>query len=521
MSTSTTANLGHVTPTTNDRWLLPTLCVAGLVGGLLAASAPPNLDTAWYLLVTERMLQGAVFGKDLLETNPPLFIAFVLPSLILAKVFAADAYSFYCVWVGLLAAGSSYAAARCLAKLGLGATQQRIIAASVLCLELLLPGSSYGQREVVILALALPFILNETLRLGADIPPEPRLHLLAAGVAAFAFLLKPFYATIPAGLILWRMIKERSIRPAFSPAYLLMLALAVVYALSIPLFFPDWLALAQTAIGPAYPAGFNGPWPQVLDLVKEDAGLLVLASGIVWFAPAPSRRFLTALLIASALAYLGAIAQQKGWPYHLLPGRILLCLVLVLRVLTPDPARWSAVVRAGSGVIVAGLCVYFGLHTGWFNREEVKHKELSRIIAEANGQRVLAIRLGLEGVFPEVMEMKADWGSRFAHQWIAAGAAAKEASNDASERQDGARLRKMATDLVREDITRSQPEVITVGRGEIEGRRDGHGKLIDWVEWYNADPEFNRVWSGYCFSHTTWMWAVYRRCRPADGAGPS
>jgi hypothetical protein len=505
--------------TQRDIPLMIVLVFGAVFAGLFAASAPPNLDSAWYLLATDRVLGGAVFGRDILETNPPLFLLFTAPPQLIANALRLDAYTIYCLWVGAVLAASAYFSAKAIAPLGLSRARKRTFACGLFCVELFVSGTSFGQRELVLTALALPFVLNEAIRLGTGQAPREISHRLAAGFAAFGLLFKPFYATVPAGLILWRVVAERKWTAAFSAPYLVMLALAVLYAASVPLLFPDWLALARTAIIPGYSAGFDEPWPVVFASLRKDIVLLVVAAACVWFAPPTTRRVTVVMIVVAILFYLGAVLQHKGWPYHLLPGRIAICCALLLVAVTQaSKGRLGGVARLASGAIPAGLCVLIGLQFNAFQRDKVKHTELAGIIREAKAENFLAIRLGLTNVFPEVTEMKAAWGSRSPGQWLAAGAAAKESRDAAGERAEGQRLRQMATKLLREDIEHWRPAIVAVGRPSYESRRDRDGQLIDWLAWYGIDPLFRRVWSDYCFERSTDIWDVYRRCDVASAS---
>jgi hypothetical protein len=54
-------------------WLAVVAVVAAAV--LLRQALPFNVDVSWWLIVSERMLNGQRLYVDILETNPPMALA--------------------------------------------------------------------------------------------------------------------------------------------------------------------------------------------------------------------------------------------------------------------------------------------------------------------------------------------------------------------------------------------------------------------------------------------------------------
>jgi hypothetical protein len=54
-------------------WLAVVAVVA--VAVLLRQALPFNVDVSWWLIVSERMLDGQRLYVDILETNPPMALA--------------------------------------------------------------------------------------------------------------------------------------------------------------------------------------------------------------------------------------------------------------------------------------------------------------------------------------------------------------------------------------------------------------------------------------------------------------
>jgi hypothetical protein len=61
-------------------WLAVVAVVAAAV--LLRQTLPFNVDVSWWLIVSERMLDGQRLYVDILETNPPMALASALIALV-------------------------------------------------------------------------------------------------------------------------------------------------------------------------------------------------------------------------------------------------------------------------------------------------------------------------------------------------------------------------------------------------------------------------------------------------------
>jgi len=380
-------------------------------GSALIATAPPNYDSAWYMVATARVLDGARFGSDIIETNPPLFLLFTAFPTLLARAFGADAYTLFCFFVGALIAVSAFFSARSMACFSarsmacaeLSCRRQILFGVGLVVLQTLVAGLSYGQREAVMLALALPFILNEAARLTAD-TSAPRVESMTwAGAAAIGFLTKPFYAFVPAGLILARALKERRIAALFSPPYLLMLTLAIAYAGLVVWLAPDWVDLLPDIVS-AYPAGYNPPLRFVAIAFAQEGALGALAITCVWIMGGRFRNLALVLIAAGALFYLGSLMQLKGWPNHMLPGRLMLSIGLFVSALGLEAPRPTGLAAAGAAVaLVLALLVQGIAGAGVFRRDDVRRSATAAVVMRAGDGAFLVISPAIQSAFPLVM----------------------------------------------------------------------------------------------------------------------
>src|SRR6185369_15480682 len=143
----------------------PVICIIVAVAAWLRYTLPLNVDVSWWLLVSERMLDGQRLYVDILETNPPMAGSVYLLAVALARashirpelatailIFALTALSLTLVWLVLRTS----------------ALRDRLadgrLAAWTTALLLIAPMYDFGQREHLALITVLPAIAVYILR---------------------------------------------------------------------------------------------------------------------------------------------------------------------------------------------------------------------------------------------------------------------------------------------------------------------------------------------------------------------
>jgi hypothetical protein len=282
---------------------------------------PLNGDSAAILYFADRMVSGDRLYVDLIDVNPPwIFWLNVAPAWIARELGASPATAFIVMVLAVNAAGLALArvSLRRLRALQepFGAT---LVPLAALLALLVLPDGNFGQREHLMVALALPYLALSARRLQGD-PPQ-RAEAVAVGVlAAVGFLIKPYYLAIPAviegALLVRRGWRATFLRP--EPALLAVaavgyLALALIFC---PAYFSDVLPLVERYYLTPSLANALGP---VFGVEHRWVGLLVLVP-MAWCAVTARDRpaLLVGVLFTTATAAIAAF-QGKGWPYHLLP----------------------------------------------------------------------------------------------------------------------------------------------------------------------------------------------------------
>ena len=494
----------------------PALTAALLVGVAaacvaLAVTAPPNHDVAWLSIATGRLLDGGTPGGDIWEPNPPLILWIMAPAVAAARLAGIDHHLAYAIWISGIAAASAFVGARTARPVFPDAARARIFACALLGCLLVLPGHSFGQREHVLLILIAPYLLWETCAPDRGDPASRGPGVGISVAAAAGLLLKPPLAVLVAGFVGLRMARARSVRPLLRPGYLAMLACAAAYGLAIVAFHPEWVAM--TRLTSIVYAAYNPPAGQLVYVFAPFALLIALA--LVFLAPhgSWSARIESpagAMLFASALLLLGALAQLKGWTYHRLPSGVafvLAGLIFILSAAAPRVGGLAAKVALGLAAFL--LARPFG-SSAWFERARGPDPEVAELVRRADGRPVMAFSTVLQAVFPALTEAGGIWGSRFPCQWLVPGVV-ELATGDADDRRAAARIRYAAAGLVAADLRRYRPAVVALRTGNDPFMPAG----FDWLGFYGVHPAFREAWRDYCPSAPTTHWKVYARCADA------
>jgi hypothetical protein len=487
--------------------LLPLLSL-GILGGLLAASAIPNLDDAWLLTATGRVMDGAVVGIDLFETNPPLIYWVMAPAVWFGRNFGSDYYTTYCLWVALLGVASSWLVFRVLEQAGESAAGARLAALGNLILFVLVSSSEYGQRDALAYELAAPFLVAEACRAMKKRTPTYLLMAVAA-LATVGFLIKPYLAVVPAALFLYRIVRDRSLWAAISPDSVTMLTLSLLYVAYVWIETPAYFGLVKLMIL-AYPAYNSTGLKLLISFLPPLALALILWLVLARSCRPPAALAIGVLTLASVAFSIGAFTQLKGWYYHMLPSYLNLCgtCILFLALQTQSaPTRWFArwlAIGIPMAFILLGVA-----RASYFHRQAAENSDVAQIIRGGDQGPFLAITSSMGGVFPDVTEMGVAWASGSPMQWMVP-ATVKLSQGTPKQREEGKMLQAISSQLMVRDLEKWQPHTIAIRTGQDQAL----SSPFDWISFFSSNEKFATLWAGYCAEGHKGAWNVYRRCKP-------
>jgi hypothetical protein len=283
----------------------------------------------------------------------------------------------------------------------------------------------------------------------------------------------------------------------------------VAHIASMYTIFSDYGRFVLPLTVEAYaPIGDEG-WRGVLTsnvLAPTLIALVIFGVIAVVFTKTISARVLVVFGIGAAIS---AIAQAKGWPYHVLPA---LSAVILLAALTVSQTvdRYLPISRSGHhlpvAVISATLMVllYFqaALYTPPFYKqrqfEDSIGGRLQHIIEQnAPHRTLLALSPGIYPLWPLLNYIGGRMTMRFLSMWVLQGVYATcddfpALYNPPDTMGDS---EKFVFDSVSEDFAREQPDLVIVDR--VPGIPRCQGKEFDYLEYFMQNRVFADAFEGY------------------------
>ena len=502
-------------------------CLPALLFLPVVMSPPANHDAAAVLQFSQRWLAGEGLYTGLIDVNPPLiFILNLLPAAIAAQtpIGAITALRLCVLGYGLLCWRLAWLARDHGAE---GGVEQTFLDVLPL-LFLLAAGYDFGQREHLMVLAAWPYLLAAGRRCAGQ---APRGRIAIALIAALGFALKPHFLAIPAlvecavlfaaylrqpripsAIVLWLRTPEPWILVLVWAAYLALIAVA------FPAYLSDVVPLARaTYLGIG---GFT-LW-QLLILPRLAAANALLLPLLVLAFVRPARRFtepggaLPRLLGLAALAALAAaLAQHKGWSYHIVPIEFFACALAGLLA-----ARWLDRIAAaahppGAQKIAGTLAGLFALYV--ISNGEAPWKQLyypdseaggltRLLVREAGGGTALILSPGVYPIFPALNDAGITSTSRFTDFWPLQGSYPSCLPDGRRYRDpaDMAPPEALVWRVVTEDFAARPPTAVLV---DDSPGIPWCGAEFDFIAYFTRNPVFAKVWQHY---HLAGRWQRYR-----------
>jgi hypothetical protein len=401
-----------------------------------------------------------------------------------------------------------------------------------------LAGPDYGEREHLVLALLLPYLLLTAARGGGE--RVARLQGLWPGLlAGLALALKPHFVLGWLVLEAWLRVTRRVPRGALLPETLGIAGVLATYGALIAGLTPRYFDVVRLLAGP-YSRFLYDPFWHVL--VAGPGALLALFALLAFVALRDQGRHPTlwlALSLATAACLLAGAAQQKGLGYHLYPAKALAMTLLGLVALDTASdvgGRVRGLYRmAAAAVFVAGVAVVsldrvVGAAGRAADSDQGEFERLVRLVHDhAANEGVFVMSYHIRSAYPLINYSGARSASRFPHLWILAAAYRDELQEDRplryhqiSEMSPSERYLNRA---VVEDLER-RPKLLLVFRPARDLPVNGYRRL-DYVAYFSRVPEIRRILQEYQLVSETGDYLVYQwtpseagRPGPTPGASP-
>ena len=479
-----------------------------------------NHDVAWYLHLAGRVLAGDRLYVDVIETNPPLIVWLsIVPRFVAESLGVSDILTLR-VSVLALIGGSLLLTGRVLLS-GLpdrpGARRLRLLLA--LFILLLLPGYDFAQREHLMLALVLPYLVTAS---GRATGREPGVKLawvvgLAAGVG---LALKPHFVLPWLAVEAWLAAIGRGRRTWARPEVLAVVGVGVAYAAAVMAITPDYLRL-MAGFGPVYAASGRSAW---LDSLGQPAtvvaALAVLGMAATRRPGDPGRRSLGPIL-AAVLGFLAvSVLQGKGYSYHYYPPLALAVLLVGLIALggSRSPARGAGLAEVLMVATLASLVLLvavaqFGDSAACRGRPGRLNTPLGRMIRvvnqEAGGGPIFVFSPAVPAGFPLVTYGRVGLSSRHPALWFLPAFHPRGFTGHSGRIEAMGEVERFLFDSVVDELLAGEPTLLFVD--ETERSRAFEGGCFRYLDYYALDPRF----AGFLREYEPWTkvddFRVYRR----------
>jgi hypothetical protein len=392
----------------------------------IALSSPLKDDIAWLLYVARRWLAGRELYVDVVEVNPPLIVWISAVPLQLSRwLDVGPQYVAMPFFMGVVLGCAWWTA--CLLREAGGVFSGRLpVFAIIGSVLLILPAGDLGQREHLLVAAFLPYLVILARSLdgrGASIAAS-----IAAGVlAGLGCALKPRYGAVFAMLEVLAL--TRGLRPwrvmPFAAAGTL-----VGYAGLVAVVCPAYLGRAVPLALALYEAT-DVPFLTLLAACTLVISGQAVAIALLWL----RRRNLAEYSLMLTLVVFGATStvicfvDGKDWYYHRLPATVVTVLALVLWGVTEVVYRRPLIMRlplAAACLAAAAFCVSSIQRLEPEVIEAVEPQKttvdrLEQIIHDEHARTYIAFSEWIALGFPVVNETGVAWASRFDSMWALKG----------------------------------------------------------------------------------------------------
>jgi hypothetical protein len=465
-------------------WLAAVAVLAA--AALLRQVIPFNVDVSWWLIVSERMLDGQRLYVDILETNPPMAVPVYLFSVALARAIDARPEVVLEGLIFILIAASLGATWRILQYSSLrGRAAGGALAVWAIVLLSILPMYDFGQREHLALVAMLPALGVYVLR-GSRASVTPAAILAAGLSAAITMNFKPYFAFAVGSCILAAAAHARDWRVLFAPENWIAAALVVVYYICIFAIYPEYFTVIYPLVRDVYLL-LKAPILAILftSATASWLGAVIIVLALQRQQPKPDAASFVVLAASFGFA-IAFFLQRKGWGYHAYPmvALALMAVGCAITAIGHEQTR-SRRLRAAAAIAAA---VVFAKACMWFNGSVDVRQIEDQVARLGPHPRILMLSAAAVIGHPMVRTLQGTWASRQEALWVRE-IVRRSLLDQTIDPQTAARLEvyvaRERAGLI-EDFRKQPPDVILIDNQDS-----------DWGRWAHADPELSALLKSY------------------------
>lgn len=489
---------------------------------------PMNQDVAVVLSVAERWMSGERLYLDVIDVNPPLIFMLNLVPVAISKILPVSDASALTFCVLALALWSAWASYRLLPVLAVveERTAQFLLLPLLLFITIVFPSEMFAQREHLMALGMIPYLLLAAARCDHKLVPWSQ-SLSIAVIAAVGFALKPHFLVVPLAVEIYLMVVIGPRLVLRDPVPWLMGGIMAAYVLLAWLVTPAYFTFVLPLVVDAYEDIGGTSYFEIIAGRHLAPFLFVLLplTFAAFRARWPHVMRLTA--VAGLVAAFEGVAQDKGWPYHLLPVQMAAVLMFgwaVARVM--DRLQQSGEVVAHYARSMVGLlllliyCLAGAARYALYDQLEYEASsagQWQRILEKyVSDSSVLMITPGIYPHFPAMNYVKVKQASRFLTVWPLQGAYEGCKPNEPRYHSPDKmpESERVYDRMITEDLARNKPQLVVVDK--IPGIPWCGGKEFDFVEYFLAQPAFAAEWQNYTYIASYDRYLLYLRQPVAD-----
>ncbi len=286
-----------------------------------------NADVAWHIEGARRVLAGADYLTNLFDNNSAYVFIFYIPVVWLCKLTLITGHyllnAYLLLWILVVLYLCHYLLTKIYLQNKLTKRALYFTAVFILCF---LPQASFGQREIVLVLLFLPYLF---VRLHALIASptklSPTIIAISILLAIFAIGQNYFYIALPLFLDSYITIKRKFFNK-YCWFFYLGIVLSVLYiVIAFPNYFPSIVPLTL-----CYESSFNFPFTLLLFEILVLISILAITMILFHYRNLGDKNDITlfsGLIFFSLVIY---FFEMKVWYYHVYPAVAFTMLLLSL-----------------------------------------------------------------------------------------------------------------------------------------------------------------------------------------------
>ena len=483
-----------------------------------------NHDVAWYLYSAGRLLDGGRMYQDMfVDVNPPLALYLTVPPVYLARLTGMFSVDMYIVYLCVLMLASLTIMWHLLRPIqGLRSGQMWGLLFALFFALMVLPAADFGQREHIMLILALPYFVLVGLRASGGTCSGP-VAIMVGVAAALGLGLKPHFLIVPAALEIYLLVRTRTLRSIFRLETLSMAGTIALYLAVIVLFTPDYV----TRVVPLALEVYNHAYQQAFGDIFFRAETIALPIVLLLYATRRRRLGTAALADVFCLSACGFFAiyvfQGKGWTYQTYPIAANLLLTVVASLLGPLAAQANsrgAVRRNGvlwlvpliGAVVVVVVLLSLRIVYGTVYKSDIADLMAPIVREHDDGSGLYIFATTVSTGFPLVSYTGVRWCSRYSTLWPLPGLQnrleADEPGLSPEVRTRLNELERVIRGTMVKDFTDCAPALVIV---DTQDQPRYFKQPFDYIDFFNSDRHFAKVWADYELIEQVGYFQVYRR----------